>query len=237
MYVSIVYNNVVFDPALSGAWGMACVVQGGSRTVLFDTGGDGSTLLSNMEAMGIAVDEIDAIVLSHNHGDHTGGLWDLLARNAEVTVYVPASFPRGFCRRIERTGAKVERVSEPAQIASGIFTTGEVENGIGEQALVVRSGRGLFVITGCSHPGVDRMVERAAKAFDSAIYAVTGGFHLGGASTGEIKEIIEELKRLGVERTGPSHCTGERAVELFEEAWGDDFFDAGCGARVEIPAE
>lgn len=237
MYVTIVYNNVVADPALSGAWGMACVVQGASQTILFDTGGDGPTLLSNMEAMGMGEDEIDAIVLSHNHGDHTGGLWDVLARNASVTVYVPASFPSGVCKRIEGTGANVERVREPAQIAPGIFTTGEVGNGIGEQALVITSGRGLFVITGCSHPGVDRMAERAAKAFDTGIYAVTGGFHLGGASTGEITEIIEALKRLGVQRIGPSHCTGERAMELFEEAWGDGFFDAGCGARIEIPVE
>ncbi len=68
--LSVVYNNVPLKAGLQTAWGFACLVELPDRTVLFDTGGNGSVLLSNMKAMGFSPEEVDAVVLSHLHGDH-----------------------------------------------------------------------------------------------------------------------------------------------------------------------
>jgi len=75
MKIIIVYDNRTLDPNLTSGWGFACLV---GDDLLFDTGGDGRTLLSNMAQMGIDPAGIRTVVLSHAHGDHTGGLGALL---------------------------------------------------------------------------------------------------------------------------------------------------------------
>ena len=76
------------------------MVGGLSETILFDTGGKGELLLSNMAAAGFMPDQIDSVVLSHAHGDHTGGLQDLLEINNEVKVFVPKNWTlRSFSTR------------------------------------------------------------------------------------------------------------------------------------------
>jgi len=93
---TMIYDNNEYDPALRTAWGFACWVEVGEATVLFDTGGDGATLLGNLAELKLDPQEIDAVVLSHIHGDHTGGLVGLLETGARPTVYAPAAFPASF---------------------------------------------------------------------------------------------------------------------------------------------
>jgi 7,8-dihydropterin-6-yl-methyl-4-(beta-D-ribofuranosyl)aminobenzene 5'-phosphate synthase len=64
-------------------------------------------------------------------------------------------------------------------------------------------------------------IVRQAKAHD-AVYLVMGGFHLAGQSADEVETVIAELKRLGVQKIAPCHCTGEQAIRLFEAAFGPD---------------
>jgi 7,8-dihydropterin-6-yl-methyl-4-(beta-D-ribofuranosyl)aminobenzene 5'-phosphate synthase len=225
---TVVYDNNAYDPALQTAWGFACLVETGEATVLFDTGGDGPTLLSNMTRLGIDPHSIDAVVLSHIHGDHTGGLAGLLDAGARPVVYVPATFPASFKDGVRaRTG--LMEVVESLEILPGVYTTGEVGSGIVEQALVVETGDGLVVVTGCAHPGVVEMVRRAKEAVEGEVALVMGGFHLGGASRSQIENIIAEFRRLGVQRVAPCHCTGDLAREMFAGAFGADFFSAGVG--------
>jgi 7,8-dihydropterin-6-yl-methyl-4-(beta-D-ribofuranosyl)aminobenzene 5'-phosphate synthase len=235
MTLSIVYNNVVCDSTLIPGWGMGCVIEGLDKTILFDTGGEGAALLSNMRKMGIRPGDIDLVFLSHIHGDHTGGLWAFLDANPDVTVYLPASFPYGFKEHVTDSGARVVEVSGPEEVLHGVYTTGELGTFIKEQALVMRSAAGSVIVTGCAHPGVVAMAEKATQILDGGIYLITGGFHLGGASNEEIQGIMKELKALGVHRIGPSHCTGERAMKLFRSAWGQDFIEGGCGATITVP--
>jgi 7,8-dihydropterin-6-yl-methyl-4-(beta-D-ribofuranosyl)aminobenzene 5'-phosphate synthase len=62
-----------------------------------------------------------------------------------------------------------------------------------------------------------------------------GGFHLLGKDKAGIQAIIHNLKSQGVEKVAPSHCTGNKAIALFREAWDDDFIEGGCGAVIELP--
>ena len=213
---------------------MAAVIEGTDETILFDTGGDGQVLLSNMHKIGIDPKEIDSIVISHIHADHTGALWAFLEANPAVTVYIPASFSSSFTERVEQYGSKAVRVKGVRKICPHVFSTGELGSFIKEQSLVIFSSKGPILITGCSHPGIDTIAEKAGRISNQDIYLVTGGFHLGSTSEQEINQIIERLKSLGVQKIAPSHCTGERAINLFKEAWREDFIKAGCGARLFI---
>jgi len=118
------YDNYQFDPRLKTGWGFSCLVRRlrrpkatssaegrspkgeGRFNILFDTGADSETLLSNMEKMEINPKNIDFVFISHLHGDHTGGLPGLLAIKPDLKVYKPESF------------------SAPAEIINGVWTTG-----------------------------------------------------------------------------------------------------------------
>ncbi len=92
----VVYDNNPYDERLKTDWGFSCFVVGLEKSILFDTGADGQTLLSNMEKLGIQPEQIDVVVLSHIHRDHTGGLEELLARNSRIEVWLPHFFPSDF---------------------------------------------------------------------------------------------------------------------------------------------
>jgi 7,8-dihydropterin-6-yl-methyl-4-(beta-D-ribofuranosyl)aminobenzene 5'-phosphate synthase len=233
--LTILYNNVPQDTRLTTAWGMACLVEGASKTILFDTGGDGDVLLENMDVLGKNPSDVELIVLSHIHGDHVGGLPAFLARNSNVKVFLPQSFPASFKKEIEDTGATVSNVRDPQEIVDGIYTTGEMGLLLKEQALILDTPKGLVLVTGCSHPGVSNFATRAVEVCpDRTFYLVTGGFHLGGQSRREIEKIVKALRKLNIQKVGPSHCTGDPAMQMFREAWGDDFVDLGCGGQITI---
>ncbi|MCK4649568.1 MBL fold metallo-hydrolase [bacterium] len=232
--ISVVYNNVSYDENLTCAWGISCLIEGMEETILFDAGGDGDILLSNIKRLGIAPEEIDIVVLSHIHGDHVGGLWEFLKTNSDVEVYLPSSFPQEFTHRVNKSGVKVIKVDAPVEICKDVYSTGQLGFFVREQSLILKRDRGLVVITGCSHPGVANIAKRASQILNNKIYLITGGFHLSGATEGEIKKIIGELKALEVEKIAPNHCTGERAMEMFRKAWGKNFLEAGCGAKIHL---
>jgi 7,8-dihydropterin-6-yl-methyl-4-(beta-D-ribofuranosyl)aminobenzene 5'-phosphate synthase len=231
----VVFNNLAYKAGLQTGWGFACLVDAPDNVVLFDTGSNGDILLSNMQRLGLDAQTIDAVVLSHIHADHTGGLDTFMARNPHVTVFIPESFPESFQREVMRLGAAIETVSGPRQLLHNIHSTGPMNHGIEEQALIVNTSQGLVVITGCAHPDVADMAEQAQAYMGRNIYLLMGGFHLIGRSDDEIRAIIKRLKALGVKKVAPSHCTGDTAIRLFRDAWKDDFIDGSLGAVIEVP--
>ncbi|MBN2720594.1 MAG: MBL fold metallo-hydrolase [Proteobacteria bacterium] len=233
--LTVLFNNVPFRSDLETGWGFSCLIEGPEKTILFDTGADGDTLLSNMHRLGLDPGIVDAVVLSHIHGDHTGGLRTLLSLRSGITVYVPVSFPQDFIREVRNLGAAVETVSGPRKLMEDVYSTGEMGSAIKEQALILDAREGLIVVTGCAHPDVADMTRKAATFLEKPVYLLTGGFHLGGSSEARIREMIARLKALGVKKIAPSHCTGDNAIRMFREAWGKDFIDGGLGAVIEFP--
>jgi 7,8-dihydropterin-6-yl-methyl-4-(beta-D-ribofuranosyl)aminobenzene 5'-phosphate synthase len=199
--------------------------------VLFDTGGDGSILLSNMRALGLDPQDIDVIVLSHIHDDHTGGVQAVLDTGARPEVYIPATFPTRYKNEL-RQRVSLHEVNEPVQIVPGVYTTGKLGLNIPEQGLVVKTCEGLVVITGCAHPGIVEMVRLAKEVGQDDVYLVMGGFHLGGAGASELQGVCGALRELGVRNVAPSHCTGEGATEMLASEFGENCFAAGVGWGV-----
>lgn len=228
MTLTVIYDNYRFDERLQTAGGFACLVTRGTSNVLFDTGGDGELLLGNMAILGADPLRLDAIVLSHIHADHTGGLAALLATGVRPFVYVPAAFPDSFKDGVRALTRLVE-VTGPVQIVPGIHSSGSLGDTIVEQALVLDGPHGLVVVTGCAHPGIVEMVRRSREHFGGPVAWVIGGFHLGGAGESQICRIIEELHRLGVQRVAPCHCSGDAARMLFERVYGPAYAPAGAG--------
>lgn len=168
LQLTIVYDNDAALESLEADWGFACVITGTRiPTVLFDTGANGTILLSNMQQMGIDPRSIDAVFLSHHHLDHTGGLSHFLNEHREVDIYVPMSL-RGI-----RDVRNLIRVQDAQPLADHLYSTGEL-GGI-EHSLVIEINAGVLVVTGCSHPPM-REILAAAGHFGKA-YGIIGGFH------------------------------------------------------------
>ncbi len=232
--ITIVYDNNPYDNRLTTDWGFSCVVQVQKEMILFDTGRDGSILLANMAKLGIDPAEIQAVVLSHIHDDHTGGLAEFLRLNNKVTVYMPASFPQEMKREVSASGANLEEIFESRQIFNNVLTTGLLDGDVEEQSLLIRTFQGLVVITGCAHPGIINVVEKAEETTKDRVYLVMGGFHLVDASPAEINSIAESLLNLGVEEVAPCHCSGAEAMGLFKQYFGENYIEAGVGRQITI---
>jgi len=218
MHVHILYDNTAL-PDYTGDWGFACLIDGVEK-VLFDTGADPEILAHNMERARVDASQIDQIVLSHDHWDHTGGLSYVLGVNDSAPVHMLASFS-------EETRAQVgndERIvdaEEGAEISPGVFTTGEVWSEVRpEQAVVVPIDDGVLMVTGCAHPGVDALMERASA--HGPIHGVLGGFH--GFNR------VDKLE--GIPFLGACHCT-QHADEI-RRRYPDAFEEIHAGMVLEF---
>ena len=232
--ILVIYDNYSCRSDLETGWGFSCIIKGMEKTLLFDTGGSGDKLMRNMEKMGVSPKEVDAVILSHIHGDHTGGLEAFLERNGDVAVYVPDSFPDRFKRAVSSFGADVISIPGPLQICKDVFSSGEMGAFPIEQSLVLRSKSGVIVLTGCAHPGIVKIIERAKDLCKEEILLAMGGFHLMDMSKHKMEKILMRFKDLGVRYVGPCHCTGETQIKAFEKAYAEHFLKVGVGKVVRI---
>ena len=232
--LTIVYDNNPCNKELETRWGFSCLVEGLEKTILFDVGGEGSVLLRNMKRLGIDPKAIDVVVLSHIHYDHIGGLSAFLEENPDVVVYMPDSFPQSIKSEAKMAGARLIEVRSFTEICKDACSTGELGDWIKEQSLVIRTAKGLVVITDCAHPGVVNVIEKAKEMFNDSVYLVLGGFHLCRMTARQIKEIIKGVKKEKVEKVAPCHCSGDLTRKLFEKAYGKNFILSGAGKRIRI---
>lgn len=213
MRITVVYDNEIGSVGLRKGHGFSALIEdGGVPPLLFDTGADGPTLLHNMKELNIDPRDIGTIVISHAHDDHTGGLSEILSINEVAELYPPSSFKRAFL------GRKVTVVKGPVQIRENIFSTGELE-GV-EQSLALKTAKGLFVLTGCAHSGMDKILAAAAKF--GTLYGIAGGFH-GFHDF----ELFKDLSLIC-----PCHCTKykQEITDLFR----DRTSQCGVGLVIEL---
>jgi 7,8-dihydropterin-6-yl-methyl-4-(beta-D-ribofuranosyl)aminobenzene 5'-phosphate synthase len=232
--IHIVFDNVLIDHRLQPAWGFAAIIETPGVNILFDTGRDGTILLSNMQKMLLSPADVDLLFVSHAHRDHTGGLALFMAERPDVMLFLTESTLQSI-RHLLHADMRYTPVSAPMEITTNISSTGEMSAGIPEQALIIETAEGLVIVTGCAHPGIALMAAQAKKQSGREIYLLAGGFHLSRTSEKRVHDLISQLKALGVKKVAPSHCTGKRAAELFRDAWGEDFIESGLGAVIPLP--
>jgi len=228
--LTVVYDNNPGEPELASEWGFACLVEGPERPVLFDTGGSGTTLLGNLARLGVDVGGLGAVLLSHAHLDHTGGLQALLEVRPDLPVFATPSVAAELTVKPD----DLVVVSGPLSIARGVCSTGEIAGEMPEQALVVSTPRGLVVMTGCAHPGIVEVVRRVKEAFGAEVLLVAGGFHLRRADEATVDATVTALHDLGVRHVAPCHCTGDAARAVFARVFGDRCHPVHVGSKLRL---
>jgi len=187
MRVKIIYDNKAMK-GLKEGWGFSCLIEG-RKNILFDTGGNAEIFMHNMKVMGVKKENIDAIFISHDHWDHVAGLEVL---DFKGPIYVSPS------SKID--GIKIDE----GEFLPGFFSTGEIN---GEHSLIVEDNGKLVIFTGCSHNGLENVLNKAKKY--GKVYGVIGGFH-----DFEYIEILRDY-----EMVMPCHCTKlKESIEKFDNA-------------------
>jgi len=200
--LTIVYNDHTnyYGGNIKADKGLSYFIDG--ENLLFDTGKNGKILLDNMDALGVDVNSIKKIVISHDHDDHTGGLFDLLELNPNIDVYGLSSFSSELLKNIERM-ANLITIEEPTYISEKIFTTGPLGTSIKEQSLAIKTDEGFLILTGCAHPSISQILKIVSKK--GSIFGVIGGIH----SPNETDLFL--LKNLPF--LAPMHCTPINEIE------------------------
>jgi 7,8-dihydropterin-6-yl-methyl-4-(beta-D-ribofuranosyl)aminobenzene 5'-phosphate synthase len=277
------------DRTLISEFGLSMHAQstrgGETRNLLMDFGFTAGALNNNLDLLGIDPAELDALVLSHGHYDHFGGLVGFLRANSDkLKPKLPLSIggEECFCARewvgppvsgdfgaldrqaLEQANLAVTYAEGPSLVADHAFTTGQIElrsfekvlspstmkidfeDGIGcyprklpqqEQTKSVipdqfrhelatafnLKGRGLVILTACSHRGVVNTIKQAQTASGmTKVHAVIGGFHLAPYPEDYVQQTVTALKEMDIDYVIPLHCSGEVFYEL---------------AKAEMPAK
>jgi 7,8-dihydropterin-6-yl-methyl-4-(beta-D-ribofuranosyl)aminobenzene 5'-phosphate synthase len=231
--IRVIYDNCQAAAGFQKGWGFSCLVDVGRRRILFDTGADPKAFFSNLQNFNIPPDAITDVVFSHKHGDHTAGFHEILGKLQEGSrLFVPKRF---FSFTKPPSHLQVEVVDDFKEIDSGVYSL-VLKGGLFlyEQALLLKTEKGLVMITGCAHPGIIQLIEAAQNHFKDPVHLVLGGFHLFRKSRSQIIEIVDQFKRSLVEKIAPCHCTGEAAIEQFKTTFQDRFLQVGAGTILEL---
>lgn len=136
--------------------------------------------------------------------------------------------------------AKFINITEPKEVLPGFFIVSTRSSRPGtmemnEVSLVMRTPKGSVIVAGCSHPGIENIIEVAAR-IDPRIYSVFGGFHLVDIPDPKVTELVESFRdRWKIERVSAGHCTGQFAFAEMLRVYGPKFDLAGVGAVVPLP--
>ena len=233
VHVTIIYDNYQADARLESDWGFACLVEYQGNKLLFDAGGKADLYKKNVRLLQIRPEEIPSLFISHEHGDHTAGIPWITEINPSVNCYLPSVYAEQL-KENDRLPPHSKGISEPAHLYGPFYSTGDNFKAFREQGLVIKTENGGVLITGCGHPGVVEMVEKAEKEMGIEITTVIGGLHLLQAGEARLEEIAASLKKMGVRQICPTHCTGDHAIAYLKEAFGDGYIAGGTGRHIII---
>ncbi|MEG6616213.1 MBL fold metallo-hydrolase [Peptococcaceae bacterium 1198_IL3148] len=254
--------------------GLSLFIEYKGFKVLFDTG-QGASVIANSRAINVDLREVNAIVLSHGHYDHTGGLYSVLRKIGSKEIFAHPDalktkyklMPKeGFrnsgapasAQELTNIGARYKLSSKPTELVPGLIVTGEIprvtdfetnnplfyteknndylpDSMLDDQALVISTGKGTVVITGCAHAGLINTLQYATELTNSNhIYAVIGGTHLFEADNEKLDKTIKAMQTFNIQKIAANHCTGFKAQMAFYQAFGDKFVLNSTGDIIVI---
>jgi 7,8-dihydropterin-6-yl-methyl-4-(beta-D-ribofuranosyl)aminobenzene 5'-phosphate synthase len=235
--------------------GLSYLIKTDSATILMDVGNnptesDVTPLSLNMKALDISWEQIDAVIFSHFHPDHVGGVAAWKAGTVSLgsegvdlqgkPVYAPSNF--------DFPGSSPTLLPDPSVLSPGVATIGTIEYGETypvslykasgtEQVLAVNvEGRGIVLIVGCGHPTIERIIARAEALFEQPVVGIVGGLHYERFSSEDVQPHIEFLSAHNLKLVALSpHDSSPQALDAFQSAFTDRYHMLSVGETIQFP--
>jgi 7,8-dihydropterin-6-yl-methyl-4-(beta-D-ribofuranosyl)aminobenzene 5'-phosphate synthase len=254
--------------------------NGRSASLIYDAGLGCDTAIHNMDVLQVRLPDLRAIVMSHGHSDHHGGLEGMIqrvgARGMPLVIHPEAwrdrkiVFPTGAelhlpppsRQDLDREGVEITEERQPSLLIDGtVLVTGQIErltdfekgfplnyartNGSWEpdpwiwddQAVVVNlKGKGLVVLSGCSHSGAINVLRQAQRLTgEDRVHAFIGGMHLtGGIFEPLIPHTLDELAVIAPRWLVPGHCTGWKATHEIARRFPEAYVQTSVGTQLQF---
>lgn len=228
-----------------GSKGQSFLVDADGRRILFGTGRRGRYLLHNLECMDVDPESIDAVVISHGHADHYGGLAQLIeTRDAPLEIFAPSE-AWGVKKLFGSTGIfvgseheeKIIRhdIADWTEFGEHVLSTPPLGD-VKECFLVICARNGPVVLSGCSHCGVNEVFETVKNRMNKAPKGYVGGVHISRKEKAKSSQIASVFSAEGCTDLHLNHCTGMEGINLLRGELGlsavEDFF---AGAEIIFP--
>jgi 7,8-dihydropterin-6-yl-methyl-4-(beta-D-ribofuranosyl)aminobenzene 5'-phosphate synthase len=178
----VLVDNNPYREGLEAAWGLSVYVEAGGARLLFDTGPDPGVLERNAGKLEVDLSKVDFVVVSHAHGDHTGGLRLLSSIKPGLRVYIPPD--QSLKRYVEGLGLEPVQVNSTVEVAEGVFVVKPLYGPPLEDALAIRTSRGLIILVGCSHPGSRTSLSGRPGTWGEAAHRARRVLHAWGVPPG-----------------------------------------------------
>lgn len=242
-------ENTTFRHGCLAQHGQSILIETDGYKLLFDVGEVPGAVEHNLTQLGVSLDDINDVLISHRHIDHIGGLKNMLPKLKTQRLFLPLQIGKpnikshpykyNFLPKNEN-GEHNLAISEADskvingypnitivddkgfKLSEGIYTTGCIGDLMMEQAIVIDQGDlGIVVVLGCSHPGVEELISKAIEVTGNhKLRGVIGGMHYTDYNSEEMHKHAAVLKEMNPEFVMPAHCTTVDGARVLSEVIG-----------------
>jgi 7,8-dihydropterin-6-yl-methyl-4-(beta-D-ribofuranosyl)aminobenzene 5'-phosphate synthase len=231
--LTILNDCLTNSPGLNTGNDFSCIIQSGVTSILFGSINHGRLLISNMKKLGFDPKNIDLVFIANDNYDDLTLFSDL---NPHIPILIPETIPETLQLALIKNGISFMHISNEEEIVPNVFSLGNFSWLIKEQAIIIKTSKGMIIIIGPAHYlHIGSILLRISDMFSGdPIHMVICGFQIEGSSSYERKSILEYFHILNVQNVALCLNSDKDCRQLFELYFKYNHIKIGVGSVIDI---